>query len=208
MDGVSVFVLAGGKSSRMGSDKAFLEFMGSTLLERALELAHEVSASVTIVGPRQKFARFGKVVEDIYPGHGPLAGIHAALCASHDDLNVVLAMDLPFVEIGLIRYLLSQAKNTDALAIVPRTGSAWQPLCAVYRKPFADVSEKALQKSANKIDRLFEQIEVRAIEEAELWVAGFPPEVFRNLNTPTDVSDARVAAVIRKSQELRPKPEI
>ena len=191
MDGVSVFVLAGGKSSRMGADKAFLEFRGSTLLERMIKLAKEVGSSVCIVGQRQKFIAFGKVVEDVYPDHGPLAGIHAALRASSDDLNVVLAVDLPFIEGRLIRYLLKQAQDTDATAIVPRAGGGWQPLCAVYRKPFADVAEKALQKSANKIDWLFAKISVRAIDESELRTAGFSPEMFRNLNTPEEVNEAR-----------------
>jgi len=191
MDGVSVFVLAGGKSSRMGSDKAFLEFRGSTLLERALKLAKEVSSSVWVVGPRQKFAAFGKIVEDVYPAQGPLAGIHAGLRASGDDLNVVLAVDLPFVESGLIRFLLARAQDTDALAIVPRFGDGWQPLCAVYRKPFADAAEKALQKSENRIDLLFAKTDVRAIAESELLTAGFSPEMFRNLNTPEELNEAR-----------------
>jgi molybdopterin-guanine dinucleotide biosynthesis protein A len=187
MDGVSIFVLAGGQSSRMGADKAFLEFRGSTLLERMVKLGQEVSSSVWIVGPRQKFAPFGKVVEDVYPGQGPLAGIQAALRASEDDLNVMLAVDLPFIESGLIRYLLVRAQDTDALAIVPRAGGGWQPLCAVYRKPFADLAEKALHQSENKIDLLFGKVAVRAIEESELRSAGFSPEMFRNLNTPEDL---------------------
>jgi len=191
MDGVSVFVLAGGKSSRMGSDKAFLEFRGSTLLQRMLKLANEVSTSIWIVGPRQKFSAFGKIVEDAYPDQGPLAGIHAALRASHDGLNVVLAVDLPFIEIGLVRYLLAQAQHTDALAIVPRAGGGWQPLCAVYRRSFADVAEQALEKSENKIDLLFAKIAAHAIDESELRSAGFSPEMFRNLNTPEEVNEAR-----------------
>jgi len=196
MDGVSIFLLAGGKSTRMGSDKAFLEFAGSTLLERALKIAHEVSASVWIVGARQKFGGFGKVVEDVYPDQGPLAGIHAALRVSDDDLNVVLAVDLPFIELGLIRFLLAQGQDTDALAIVPRIGSRWQPLCAVYRKPFADVAETALQKSENKIDLLFAKMDVRAIDESELRSAGFSPKIFLNLNTPEELDEARKLDVI------------
>jgi len=68
------FILAGGKSSRMGVDKAFLEVGGRTLLARALELAETVAQQVRVVGDKTKFAPFGIVVDDIYPERGPLGG--------------------------------------------------------------------------------------------------------------------------------------
>ena len=190
MDGVSAFVLAGGKSTRMKADKAFVEFDGSTLLARALKLAANASSETWIVGPRQKFARFAQVVEDAFPNHGPLGGIHAALRVSNTDLNFLLAVDLPFVEVSFVQYLLSQAQASNAMATVPRAGGGWQPLCAVYRKPFADVAETALHQSANKIDPLFAKVDVRVVEEMELTRAGFSPEMFRNLNTPDDLTEA------------------
>ena len=96
MDSVTGFVLAGGKSSRMGKDKAFLQIFGRTLLAHALELAKAATGSAWIVGSREKFAAFGQVAEDIYPGHGPLAGIHKALTSTQTDLNLILAVDMPF----------------------------------------------------------------------------------------------------------------
>src|SRR5258705_3897791 len=90
------FVLTGGKSSRMGADKAFLEFDGRTLLERALEVMHEACDEVAIVGDPAKFGSYGVVVPDLYPGCGPLAGIHAALLHSSAELNMVLAVGMPF----------------------------------------------------------------------------------------------------------------
>lgn len=190
MDGVSAFVLAGGKSTRMNADKAFVEFGGSTLLARALKLAANASSETWIVGPRQKFARFAQVVEDAFPNHGPLGGIHAALRVSNTDLNFLLAVDLPFVEVSFVQYLLTQAQASNAMATVPRAAGGWQPLCAVYRKPFADVAETALHQSANKIDPLFAKVDVRVVEEMELTRAGFSPEMFRNLNTPDDLTEA------------------
>jgi molybdopterin-guanine dinucleotide biosynthesis protein A len=190
MERVSAFVLAGGKSTRMNADKAFVEFDGSTLLVRALSLAASASPETWIVGPRQRFAAFGQVVEDVFPNHGPLGGIHAALRASNTDLNFLLAVDLPFVEVDFVQYLLTQAQISNAMATVPRAGGGWQPLCAVYRKPFADVAELALHQSANKIDPLFAKVVVRVVEETELKSAGFLPEMFRNLNTPEDLTEA------------------
>jgi len=95
MPEVTAFILAGGKSTRMGVDKAFAGLDGRTLLARALQLARSVASDVRIVGNKAKFARFGPVVEDMFPNCGPLGGIHAALRASATDLNLVLAWMCP-----------------------------------------------------------------------------------------------------------------
>jgi molybdenum cofactor guanylyltransferase len=183
---VSAFILAGGKSARMGVDKAFLRLGEQTLLARALALAGAVAEDVRIVGERQKFLQFGRVVEDRYPGHGPLAGIHAALEQSATDLNLVLAVDLPFLEPAFLVYLCSQASQTGAVVTLPQAAGGWQPLCAVYRREFAEPALAALQKGQNKIDRLFARVETRAIGEEEVVRMGFSPGMFRNLNTPEE----------------------
>src|ERR1700722_20940618 len=92
---VAAFILAGGKSTRMGTDKAFVMLEGRTLLARALEVARAVTAEVRIVGDPEKFAAFAPVVKDAFPGCGPLGGIHAALRASTAELNLMLAADVP-----------------------------------------------------------------------------------------------------------------
>ena len=104
--GVTAFVLAGGKSSRMGSDKAFLRLGDETLLSQALKLTSAVVSEVCIVGDAKKFAAFGRVVEDVYRERGPLGGIHAALSGSTTELNLMLAVDLPFVTPAFLQYLL------------------------------------------------------------------------------------------------------
>src|ERR1022692_1796718 len=101
---VTAFILAGGKSTRMGADKAFVDYEGRTLLARALDLARSVTADVRIVGSREKFAPFAPVVEDVFRDCGPLGGIHAALRASLTELNLVLAVDTPFVSWAFAQY--------------------------------------------------------------------------------------------------------
>src|SRR5437016_13038362 len=105
VDDVSAFVLAGGQSTRMGEDKAFLLLDGRTLLQHALELARSVADDARIVdsaggagsGTSQKFAAYAPVIQDIYAASGPLAGIHAALRATSTELNLMLAVDVPLV---------------------------------------------------------------------------------------------------------------
>jgi molybdopterin-guanine dinucleotide biosynthesis protein A len=185
---VSAFILAGGKSSRMGTDKAFLEFEGRTLLARALDLARSVISEVSIVGSKEKFAPFAPVVEDVFQNCGPLGGIHAALQTSSADLNLMLAVDLPFVSETFLQYLIGEAgKASQAAVIVPCAGGHRQSLCAIYRHRFAAVAENALRAGKYKIDPLFAMVPIREIGEDELQRAGFSHELFCNLNTPAEL---------------------
>jgi molybdenum cofactor guanylyltransferase len=185
---VTAFVLAGGKSTRMGADKAFVEYDGRTLLARALDLARSITFDVRIVGIRAKFAPFAPVVEDVFRDSGPLGGIHAALQASLTELNLILAVDAPFVSLAFLKFLLRQARGApEAVAVVPRDKGRWQPLCAVYSKEFALPAESALRAGRNKIGRLFDEVPTRVIDEEELQGAGFSLDIFRNLNTPEEL---------------------
>ena len=194
MDGISdvtAFILAGGKSTRMGSDKAFVTMDGRTLLARTLELARSVTPDVNIVGDPAKFARFGPVVEDLFTECGPLGGIHAALRASQTDLNLLLAVDVPFVSTEFLQYLIRRARSTAAATVtVVWASGGWQPLCAVYRQEFADAAEADLAVGRYKIDSLFATQRTLVIDEDELKSAGFSPNMFRNLNTPEELAGA------------------
>jgi molybdopterin-guanine dinucleotide biosynthesis protein A len=193
MDGaspdVAAFILAGGKSTRMGADKAFVVLEGRTLLARALEVARAVTSDVRIVGDAGKFVAFAPVVEDVFRGCGPLGGIHSALRASAAKLNLMAAVDVPFVSPALLEYLIARARGSAAIVTVARVG-AWQPLCAVYRRKFAEVAERALREGRYRIDRLFEMVPTEVISAEELGAAGFSSAMFRNLNTLEDLERA------------------
>lgn len=191
--GTAAFILAGGKSTRMGADKAFVRLEGRSLLVRALELARSVTSDVRIVGDPAKFAVFAPVVEDVFRGCGPLGGIHAALRASSAELNLMLAVDVPFVSREFLEYLIERAHRArTAQATVARVAGGLQPLCAVYRREFADVAEAALQAGQYKIDALFGAVKVQEIAEQELQAAGFSAQMFRNLNTPEELAEAKL----------------
>jgi molybdenum cofactor guanylyltransferase len=192
VDDITAFILAGGKSTRMGEDKAFLRLGQETLLSRALNLARSLTPNVRIVGEAAKFAEFSVVVEDVYPDRGPLAGIHAALVSKETALNLMLAVDTPFIERVFLEFLISDARRSDAVVTVPRSGGHIHSLCAVYRKEFAAVAEQSLITERNRIDALFSRVKVRVIEEAELQRLGFCPEMFRNVNTPEEWREAEL----------------
>jgi molybdenum cofactor guanylyltransferase len=194
---LAAFILAGGKSSRMGTDKLFLNLNGRTLLDRMLAIANGVTHEVRIVGDQTKLADLANVVADLYPNCGPLGGIHAALTNTTAELNLLLAADLPFLETTFLEHLLSAARRSQATVTVPRAGGGLQPLCAVYRRRFAELAERALRAGNNKIDHLFAPAETRVLDEDELLSAGFSAEMFRNVNTPEDWEQAKSAAQVK-----------
>jgi len=186
VDDVSAFILAGGRSSRMGRDKALLRFGNRTLLQHALQTAALVAGSTYIVGPKERYAACGAVIEDIYTGCGPLAGIHAALGATGTELNLILSVDMPRMTAGFLRWLIEQARAASQLIVVPDADGGPQPLCAVYRRSVAGKAEEALRKGDYKIGHLFSQAPTRLISEPEIVAAGFSVEIFQNLNTPEE----------------------
>ena len=187
MEAITAYILAGGKSLRMGSDKAFARFEGRTLLQRALDTARLLTPDCRIVGARGKFEAFGHVVEDVYADRGPLGGIDAALKNTATDLNLVLAVDMPYVSSEFLLYLAREAQGSGALLAVPRTSDGWQPLCAVFRKGFGSLADAALRDGRNAVHTLLENSAPRVIDEVELGRAGFSAGMFRNLNAPADL---------------------
>jgi molybdopterin-guanine dinucleotide biosynthesis protein A len=175
----------------MGADKAFMDFGGRTLLDSAIGVMREVCPNLIIVGDPAKFATYGEAVPDRYRGCGPLAGIHAALLHSSAELNLVLAVDMPFVSRELLAFLLAGASETEDIVVVPRTAKGFQPLCAVYRRAFATAAEEALRAGKYKIDSVFSGVAVRFIEAEELARAGFSEREFFNVNTPGDLRTAQ-----------------
>src|SRR5579863_1133978 len=184
--GVSAFILAGGRSSRMGVDKALLSLGEQTLLERALQTASHSGADPYIVGSRARYGELGPVIEDIYPGCGPLGGIHAALTATVTDLNLILSVDMPLMKAEFLRWLIDQAHASPELIMVPNAAGGVQPLCGTYRRAVATVAEEALQTGDYKVGLLFERVPTRILREREILAAGFSSEIFRNVNTPEE----------------------
>jgi molybdopterin-guanine dinucleotide biosynthesis protein A len=110
----------------------------------------------------------------------------------------MLAVDMPFVSSELLKYLVARARGSSAVVTVARVGG-WQPLCAVYRREFAEYAERALHEGRYKIDLLFEAAPINVISEEELVTAGFSANEFRNLNTREDVESAAVGTPFEAS---------
>lgn len=186
MNGPTAFILAGGRSTRMGSDKAGLEYGGVTLLERALAVAGDACHHVRICGSRERYGRYREVVEDIEPGRGPLSGIQAALHATQSELNLILSVDMPKMEAAFLRWLLAVAEAGEQWITVPESEGQLQPLCAVYRREVWEAADEAMAAGEYKVTGLFRRVATRVVTERELSEAGFNPDIFTNVNTPQE----------------------
>src|SRR5438128_995233 len=162
------FVTAGGNSSRMGRDKAWLELDGVTMIERVIAALRPVTRRVTIIANRPEYTRLSlAVVADTYPGVGPLEAIRTALANARHSYVVLVGCDLPFVTSELFTHLLNMAG--DAQAVVPMDESGrLEPLCAVYSTAALTAVTELIVAGQRKVSRLFDRIPTRFVTFAEL----------------------------------------
>src|SRR5262249_33642239 len=118
-------------------------------------------------------------------------GIHAALSSTQTQLNLVLAVDTPFLSPRLLQYIAERALASGAMITTPEIHAYPQPLCAVYSRSFLPIADQALRRGDYKITPLFPRDATLLITEAELAGFAFTAEMFENLNTPEDMERAR-----------------
>lgn len=184
-------VMAGGRSSRLGRDKALLTLNGETLLARSLRVLSEVTAEQLVIGPpeRQVYAGSARVYADEYPGNGPLVGIYTALRAASHALLLVVACDMPFLNAALLGYLLTLAPGYEI--VLPRVEGRGQQLHAVYRRSCLEPIRRQIDRGDFKVDRFFSEVSLRIVDDDEL--RRYDPELrsFRNVNTTEDWAEAQ-----------------
>ena len=198
---MNAFVVAGGQSTRMGRDKALLLLDGTPLIARALDQVRSLGLPTRICGSRPDLARFANVIPDNFPRCGPLAGIEAALAVSDTKLNLFLPVDLPLLPAAFIRWLLTRAKRTDAVATLPVIADRPQPLCAIYSRRLLEGIRHCLAAGDYKVMNgirsaagslsepidLFDVETVAATLRTDEWACSMPvTDWFCNVNTPAE----------------------
>lgn len=192
MGRASAVILAGGRSSRMGYDKAFLELDSRPIIKRQIEeLSKAFDPVLVVCNQPELYAGLGvQLVQDQYPGYGPLAGIHAGLKGAPGDAVFVVPCDLPFVTAELGAQMLERLGSADGLVLT--SDGKLEPLCAVYRKSCLPVIEEYLVKKRLKVIDFYPMVNILLLPAEEL-VLGRPVEqVLFNINTPDDFARARV----------------
>jgi len=188
---ITVLILAGGKSSRIGlnKNKGQMKLMGVNLIDRIVSNITSIEGisekDIVIVGSKEKFPQFEKVVEDVYPQKGPLGGIFSGLRASKTLYNLVIGCDMPFIETKLIKYMIQKIENHDI--IIPKyQQDLFEPLCAIYSKKCLEVMEKSIKGGKLAVRCIFSYLNIRWIREKE--ITRYDPELysFFNINFKSD----------------------
>ena len=187
---LTIAVQAGGRSSRMGSDKALLPLGGMPLIEHVLRRVEGLGDEVLITTNRpEDYAFLGKrMAEDRRPGAGALHGLLTALEAARGERVLLVGCDMPFVSRSLLEHMLAIA--TDAEVVIPRRGGKFQPLHAIYSKTCAGPVSQALEAGEKRMISFFPRIQTWIVEQETL--DQYDPEglSFFNANTPEELAQA------------------
>jgi molybdopterin-guanine dinucleotide biosynthesis protein A len=192
---VSGVIMAGGTSQRLGRNKALERIGGKALIERVIDSLVPLTTEVLVVVAQPEQAAglllppWVRVVSDRYPGRGSLGGIFSGLEASAEPWSLVVACDMPFLNRELLRHLIGESSNVDA--VVPRLGGQPEPLHALYSKACLAPMQRMLRAGQLKIAPLFEAVRVRYVDEGAIDRIDPRHLSFFNINTQADLEEAR-----------------
>lgn len=192
---MTAIILAGGRSKRLGQDKTALEICGESLIERVIGTVAPLSSEVLLVlrpgqeSPPLPHQYQVRTVVDLYPNRGSLGGLYSGLVAAHSFYSLVIACDMPFLSLPLLRYMIRLSPDFDI--VIPRVKGYLEPLHAIYSKNCLDPIKGLLERGDLKIIDFFDTVRVKYVEEEE--VDEFDPEhlSFFNINTEGDLAEAK-----------------
>ena len=180
---VTAVILCGGRSTRMGQDKATLLAGHETFLERAIRVARESADDVIVVArAAQQVPPDVRVVHDPVEDLGPLAGIAEGLAASSTDLNIVIACDMPLIKPAVLQRLVESIGDHDAcVAVVDGHASV---LCGVYRSRVAPIATQLLDRGERRVTAFVDQLKTKRVDAALLRDIDPDLETFFSCDTP------------------------
>jgi len=185
---LTAIILAGGKSSRIGSDqdKAILKLNGKRLIDIVIsKLKHIVGGNIIIVGPQEKYPSYKQVVSDLFYQKGLMVGLYSGLKASASRYNLVVGCDMPFLKVELLQYMRDKIGSNDI--IIPRYAKSYiEPLCAIYSKACLEIMKRNIEAGILSIRRIFPYLKVKYIEEEEIKKVDPELNSFFNINYKED----------------------
>jgi molybdopterin-guanine dinucleotide biosynthesis protein A len=181
-------ILAGGSSRRMGKDKPELLFNGKTFLQAAVDRFSESfdDVFISVADPKKYASVQAKRVVDVYPGCGPMAGLHASLLACRSEGVFLVAADLPFSSPDAAKMMISLCGEND-ICIMKDMCGRYEPLFAYYRKTLLPELERLLKSGRYKMTELFVNASIRIAGRNELGDA-WRDDILLNINYPDDYS--------------------
>ncbi|MEA3485827.1 MAG: molybdenum cofactor guanylyltransferase [Candidatus Aerophobetes bacterium] len=184
-------ILAGGKSRRMKKDKALLEIGKKQVIKLIVEKLKIVFDNVLIIGNSSLDYRFlgVRAAEDIVSGKGPLGGIYTGLSASQSEYNFICGCDMPFLNVDLLRFIISEIDDNDI--IIPVIKGFVEPLHAIYSKRCLPAIKSHIEAEDLKVKNFFPKVKCKCLPEDK--IKKYDPHLlsFSNLNTPQMLELAR-----------------
>ena len=191
MKKVSAIVLAGGSSKRLGQDKALVKLGARTLIEIVLEKLLRISDDVIL--STDDFGKFAflsvRMVRDLYNEAGVLGGLYSGLRAAKSPFAVVVACDMPFLNLDLLRSMIIRAPGHDV--VVPRLSTGIEPLHAIYARTCLEPIRETLEDGRLRVVDFWDRVRVRYLDENEIEALDPKKLSFFNINTPEDLDRAR-----------------
>ena len=192
-------IMAGGESRRLRPDKCWRQIAGVPMIVRVSQIVAPIVSETLVVGGTR--APTGtRLVPDESPGAGPLAAIATGMRATEAALYLVASCDIPLVTSELLRYLVDNVGDEDA--VVPLAGDGRQPLCAVYARQCLPAINQALASGRRRADSFYGDVQVRWVGETELARFGSPERLFFNVNTPDDLVQAQQMIATQKGDSI------
>lgn len=180
---LSGYVFAGGKSLRMGTDKALLTIDNQPILLRMINLINPFCDFVAISGQNENYSVFKlEMVPDVYSDCGPISGIYSCLQHSKTDWNLILSVDVPFVTDEFVKCLISNIDECDC--VVPKHTFGIEPLVALYHKKALPVVGDKIRKGDYKLMNLLDALDTKLLDSTDFLIEN--PGLFHNLNNPED----------------------
>lgn len=182
---MTAIILAGGKSIRMGTNKAFLTYRNIPFIEIQIETLKRLFRDIIISANDASFYEHLKlpIVPDVFPGKGPISGICAGLMHSKHSYAFVIACDMPFINKDVIVYMKGLVKSDDYDVIVPHTVRGPEPLHAFYSKKCIATMQQCLEEGNLRMTDFLKKVNVRHVNVEELMKSGADIKSFINLNT-------------------------
>ena len=191
---IAGFVMAGGMSRRFGADKALAKLGGETLLARLCRLLASAAGEVRVVAPRGRYLDQGvRLVDDRWPGEGPLGGIVTALEAAREGASawsLIVSCDLPFLNADWLCYLGERAAASQADVVYPRSPAGDEPLCACWRNSSAASLEAAFAGGVRRIRDGMDGLRAEVLDEKDWKRFDSAGRLFWNMNTRQDYEEA------------------
>lgn len=179
MEPITGIILAGGKSSRMGTDKGLMPFRGKPMIQHIIDPMAKICQRIFIVTSNSMYGMFGfELVQDEQPDYGPVMGVLSGLKKSETDLNLVMSCDAPFVGFDLMKELVLKSGEADLVSASSSKGI--HPLIAVYRRICLPVFEQAVEEDEHRLRSVIQKLSVEELSvERE--------ELVRNINAQEDL---------------------